>query len=148
MRRIQCIPVRLPSLASPEHQSLTSTAVGSNGASQAILDASTLTASLLAHPTSIPTALRAYESARLPATSRIVLANRGNGPDQVLQVAHERAPDGFKSIYDVIDKEELEGIGAAYKRVAGFEVGKVNEAAAETEGEAEKMGLVSPRVWV
>ena len=121
--------------------------IGSNGASQEINDAQALIQCLLDHPGDIPTALRAYQDRRLPPTAKIVMANRANGPDHVMQVAHERAPDGFKNIYDVIPKDELEGIGAVYKTVAGFEVGKVNEAAKRSEGRAEKLHLKSPAAW-
>lgn len=70
------------------------------------------------------------------------MANRGNGPDHVLQVAHERAPDGFKHINDIIPQKELDGIGLAYKAIAGFEVEKVNDLATKTEGRAQELGLV------
>jgi len=50
----------------------------------------------------------------------------------VLQVAHERAPDGFRDIRDIISDEELAGIGKAYKAVAGFELEAVNQKAAAT----------------
>jgi hypothetical protein len=75
------------------------------------------------------------------------MANRANGPDHVLQLAHERAPDGFKNIHDVISKDELEGVGRQYKLVAGFEMDSVNKKALETEGVAEKAGLKSPVKW-
>jgi hypothetical protein len=130
--------------------------IGSNGASQAILDAEALTASLLeAQNTAsanqkldIPIALLNYQNTRLPPTSNIVMANRANGPDHVMQVAEERAPNGFENIHDIIGKEELEGIGRAYKAIAGFEIEKVNERAVEREGIAERMGLRSPKAWV
>src|ERR1700760_2748750 len=117
--------------------------VGSNGASQAILDVEALTSALLANPSDPITALQAYQEIRLPPTSKIVMANRANGPDHVMQVADERAPQGFKNVHDVISKDELEEIGRAYKAVAGFELEKVNQKAQETEGEAEKLGLVA-----
>ena len=85
--------------------------IGSNGASQAILDAEAL-ANCLKADDDIPRALTAYQDQRLPPTAAIVMANRGNGPDQVLQMAHERAPEGFDCVYDVIPREELEGVGA------------------------------------
>ena len=66
------------------------------------------------------------------------MANRANGPDHVLQLAHERAPDGFANIYDVVPKEELESIGATYKAVAGFEKDAVNLKARETEHLAKR----------
>lgn len=92
-------------------------------------------------------ALQAYQNERLPTTAKIVMANRGNGPDHVMQVAYERAPNGFQHINDIIPQAELEGIGLAYKAIAGFEIEKVNQLARETEGMAEKRGLTSPRAW-
>jgi 2-polyprenyl-6-methoxyphenol hydroxylase-like FAD-dependent oxidoreductase len=99
--------------------------IGSNGASQAILDARTL-AYELATRRDIDEALAAYEAARRPATSRIVLANRGNGPEQVMQLAHERAPDGFARIEDVLTREELEATAGGYKELAGFDRDALN----------------------
>jgi 2-polyprenyl-6-methoxyphenol hydroxylase-like FAD-dependent oxidoreductase len=93
--------------------------IGSNGASQAILDADALTRSL-AGPADIAAALSSYESVRLPATASIVLANRGNGPEQCMQIAEERAPGGFSHVEEVFDAGELEQIAARYKAVAGF----------------------------
>jgi 2-polyprenyl-6-methoxyphenol hydroxylase-like FAD-dependent oxidoreductase len=99
--------------------------IGSNGASQGILDARVLTRELLRHGAT-PAALEAYEAERRPATARIVLANRGNGPEQVMQLVQERAPDGFARIEDVLSPEELEAAAAGYKRLAGFDVGELN----------------------
>ena len=99
--------------------------VGSNGASQAILDARVLTREILAHgPTH--TALAAYEAERRPATTDLVMLNRRNGPEQVMQLVEERAPNGFDVVTDVLSREELEGIAANYKRVAGFQVDALN----------------------
>jgi 2-polyprenyl-6-methoxyphenol hydroxylase-like FAD-dependent oxidoreductase len=102
--------------------------IGSNGASQGILDARVLTREFLAHGVGAA-ALAAYEAERRPATSRIVLANRGNGPEQVMQMVQERAPDGFSRIEDVLSTAELEGAAAGYKRLAGFDVGALNSRA-------------------
>jgi 2-polyprenyl-6-methoxyphenol hydroxylase-like FAD-dependent oxidoreductase len=99
--------------------------IGSNGASQAILDARTL-AFELATRLSIDEALAAYEAARRPATSAIVLANRGNGPEQVMQLAHERAPQGFDRIEDVLSREDLEATAGGYKQLAGFDRDALN----------------------
>lgn len=93
--------------------------IGSNGASQAILDARTLAFELAAG--GIDEALRRYEDARRPPTTQLVLANRGNGPEQVMQLAHERAPKGFKHVHDVLSPEELEQSAANYKKLAGFD---------------------------
>jgi flavin-dependent dehydrogenase len=107
--------------------------IGSNGASQAIIDAETLAKCISEGLDDLPAALHKYESLRLPPTAKIVMANRANGPDHVLQLAEERAPDGFKNIYDVVPKDELEAVGATYKAVAGFEKDSVNKKAKETE---------------
>jgi hypothetical protein len=75
----------------------------------------------------VAAALDAYQLERLPATASIVLANRGNGPEQCMQIAEERAPDGFHRIEDIFSDGELEGIAARYKAVAGFSRDAVNE---------------------
>ena len=93
--------------------------IGSNGASQAILDAAALATALVSH--NAPTdALAAYEAIRRPATSRIVLSNRQHGPERVLDMAEQRSPDGFSNIEEVFVPGELEAISAQYKQVAGF----------------------------
>ena len=55
--------------------------IGSNGASQAILDARVL-ARAIRGARSTEAGAPAYEAERRPATAAIVLANRGNGPEQ------------------------------------------------------------------
>jgi 2-polyprenyl-6-methoxyphenol hydroxylase-like FAD-dependent oxidoreductase len=99
--------------------------IGSNGASQAILDARALARELRAKGANLA-ALLAYEAERRPATSSIVLANRGNGPEQVMQMVQERAPDGFASITTVLSAAELEDVATGYKRVAGFDKDALN----------------------
>ncbi len=99
--------------------------IGSNGASQAILDARVLTREIQARGP-VPEALAAYETERRPATARIVLANRRNGPEQVMQLVQERAPDGFARIEDVLTRQELEASASAYKRIAGFDKDELN----------------------
>ena len=56
-----------------------------------------------------------------------MLQNRQMGPEQVMQIAEERAPDGFKNIYDVIPQEELELIAKQYKKLAGFDKEMLNQ---------------------
>lgn len=94
--------------------------IGSNGASQAILDARTLAWRLASEP-DVDAALAAYEAERRPATTRLVLTNRGEGPERVLQMAEDRAPGGFDDVADVIPRAELEAVADGYKRVAGFD---------------------------
>ena len=99
--------------------------IGSNGASQAILDARVLTREILAHGAT-PEALLAYEAERRPATTDLVMLNRRNGPEQVMQLVEERAPNGYNLVTDVLSQQELEDIAANYKRVAGFQVDALN----------------------
>ena len=94
--------------------------IGSNGSAQAILDARYL-ADCLADDPDTPYALREYEAERLPKTTGIVLRNRMNGPEQVMQLAESRAPQGFEHIDDVIPRQTLEAISLRYKRLAGFD---------------------------
>ena len=93
--------------------------IGSNGASQAILDARAL-ADALAEEPDLDCALERYEAERRPPTAKIVLSNREHGPECVLDYAEERAPDGFERVEDVFAPGELEAIAARYKQVAGF----------------------------
>jgi 2-polyprenyl-6-methoxyphenol hydroxylase-like FAD-dependent oxidoreductase len=99
--------------------------IGSNGASQAILDARTLAREFMDKGLTIA-ALEAYEAERRPATSDLVMLNRQNGPEQVMQLVEERAPDGFDVVTDVLSQRELEDIANNYKRVAGFQVDALN----------------------
>ena len=92
--------------------------VGSNGASQAVLDARCL-ADLLAGGDAVA-ALAAYEAERLPKTAEIVRSNRRGGPERVVDVVSERAPEGFARLEDVITREELSAIAGGYARMAGF----------------------------
>ncbi|MPZ12307.1 MAG: flavin-dependent oxidoreductase [Kiloniellaceae bacterium] len=99
--------------------------IGSNGASQAILDARVLTREILAQGAT-PAALAAYEAERRPATAKIVLANRQNGPEQVMQRVEQLAPDGFARIEDILQPEELEETARSYKQLAGFDKDGLN----------------------
>ncbi|MEH7334640.1 flavin-dependent oxidoreductase [Neobacillus drentensis] len=99
--------------------------IGSNGASQAILDADALALAVVEQPT-LELALKAYEEARLEATANIVLANRKNGPEVVMQIVEERAPNGFENLEEVISQKELEEISNRYKQIAGFDRQKLN----------------------
>jgi 2-polyprenyl-6-methoxyphenol hydroxylase-like FAD-dependent oxidoreductase len=99
--------------------------VGSNGASQAILDARHL-ARELALRSSVEAAVAAYDVERRPATSAVVQANRQVGPERCMELVEERAPDGFATLDEVISREELEEIARAYKRTAGFDPAILN----------------------
>ncbi len=79
--------------------------VGSNGASQAVLDARCLADRLVAaeHPAH---ALAGYDAERRLKTAAIVHANRTGGPEGVIDAVEERAPDGFSDIEHVLSYEE------------------------------------------
>ncbi len=94
--------------------------IGSNGASQAILDARTLAGCLRSFGGDVAGAFARYDEIRRPATSAIVLANRGLGPELPMQLVEERAPDGFTSIGEVISSEEILDVTDRYRRIAGF----------------------------
>jgi len=99
--------------------------MGSNGASQAILDARCL-ASCLDGPDGVGEALRSYEGERLPTTAQIVRMNRTGGPEGVIDVVEDLAPDGFDDIGEVISHGELEAILKGYAAAAGFTREQVN----------------------
>ena len=99
--------------------------VGSNGASQAIIDARVLARELALQP-SIERAVAAYDTARRPATAAVVQANRKVGPEQCMELVEQRAPNGFTNLDDVISQRELEEISRSYKRTAGFDPDVLN----------------------
>ena len=108
---------------------------GSNGGSQAILDARTLAFHLATAP-SVDEAFAAYDAARRPATAKLLELTRQTGPERVMLLARERAPQGFDDIGDVIPAAELEQIAADYKRAAGFHPDALNERSSLTVGVA------------
>jgi 2-polyprenyl-6-methoxyphenol hydroxylase-like FAD-dependent oxidoreductase len=93
--------------------------VGSNGASQAILDARCL-ADALARAESPMAAFHAYEAERLPKTAEIVRSNRKGGPEGVIDAIEALAPDGFADIEAVLPYAEREAIVRGYAQKAGF----------------------------
>ena len=99
--------------------------VGSNGASQAILDARALADRLqdAEHPCA---ALWLYEQERLPVTAQIVRMNRKGGPEGVIDVVEGLAPDGFDNIDDVLTHKEREAIVRGYASTAGYAREQVN----------------------
>lgn len=101
--------------------------IGSNGASQAILDARTLTGCLLSYVDDVERALQRYDEMRRPATSAIVLANRGLGPELPMQLVEERAPDGFDLLSDVISAEEILAVTDGYRKMAGFSLQQLHD---------------------
>jgi 5-methylphenazine-1-carboxylate 1-monooxygenase len=100
---------------------------GSNGAAQAIIDGTTL-ARLLAKAGDPRDALKAYEAARLDATSKIIHMNRTRYPDAILRTVEERTGDRpFQRLDEFISQDELMEWRSAYQNVAGFSRDRVNK---------------------
>ena len=93
--------------------------VGSNGASQAVLDARCL-ADWLAKAEHPRQALAAYEAQRLPATAEVVAMNRVGGPERVIDAVEALAPQGFDDVEKVLDHASREQIVKGYAGKAGF----------------------------
>jgi 2-polyprenyl-6-methoxyphenol hydroxylase-like FAD-dependent oxidoreductase len=100
--------------------------MGSNGGTQAIIDARVLAWHLALNADPVA-ALAAYEAERRERANAIVLANRRTGPERILTDVEKRAPKGFQRIEDVMSREELETIARDYKRTAGFQVDALNQ---------------------
>jgi 2-polyprenyl-6-methoxyphenol hydroxylase-like FAD-dependent oxidoreductase len=101
--------------------------IGSNGATQSILDARVLALHLATAPDA-PSALARYEQERRESTTRIVLMNRAHGPDRVLEIARERcgAAGNLESLFPYQERAE---IAATYKKIAGFDPAVINNRA-------------------
>ena len=100
--------------------------VGSNGASQAIIDARVIGAKLLQRGVT-PGALAAYEADMRPVTTAVGQANRaGGGPDGVLQQVEDLCGGDFEDIEQVIPRADLAAHAEKYKTVAGFSIAELN----------------------
>ena len=91
--------------------------IGSNGASQSIIDGEAIAQELSAGDDP-EKALRRYEECRLPPMARIVESNRRKGIDVMLDIVEERAPQGFSDVHAVLPADELERIVGDYKKLA------------------------------
>jgi 2-polyprenyl-6-methoxyphenol hydroxylase-like FAD-dependent oxidoreductase len=96
--------------------------IGSNGATQGIIDARAFAYHLATVPDP-EQALGSYEAERRSATERIVLMNRQNGPDQVMELAERCAPNVGDDLDARLPMFERQEIADQYKRVAGFDPG-------------------------
>ena len=114
--------------------------VGSNGASQAILDARAL-ADELARSEHPRQALVAYEQKRLPMTAEIVRSNRRGGPEGVIDAVEQLAPDGFTDIEKVLSHAQREAIVRGYASKAGFAPPPLGLAAVRANSAARWPGI-------
>ena len=100
---------------------------GSNGASQAIIDARVLGALFLQHGVG-PAALAAFDAQMCAPVSEVVLRNRGAGPFGLLNIVNDRCGGVFDDIDEVIPAAEREEFMARYKAAAGFARDTLNAA--------------------
>jgi len=114
---------------------------GSNGASQALIDARVLGACLVEHGVG-EDALSAYNQQLCGPVSDLILRNRGAGPFGLLNVVDERCGGTFDNIDDVIPKAERNDFMAKYKAAAGFAIEELN-AADDTIAKGAVVGGVS-----
>ena len=100
---------------------------GSNGGSQAIVDARVLGAAMVEHGVT-PDALAAYDARLCGPISQLILRNRGAGPFGLLNMVDERCGGTFANIDDVIPPEERAQFMAGYQAAAGFAKDTLNAA--------------------
>ncbi len=100
---------------------------GSNGASQAIVDARVLGAKMIEHGVT-PDALAAFDQELCAPISELVLRNRGAGPFGLLNLLDDRCGGVFEDIEDVIPAAERQDFMGKYKAAAGFAMEKLNAA--------------------
>jgi 5-methylphenazine-1-carboxylate 1-monooxygenase len=99
--------------------------VGSNGATQAIIDARKLGAALRNHGVN-RSALLAYEAEMRPRAEGILRANRGKGPDAVMQMVEDLCGGVFDDLEPILPREKLAAHAEHYKRLSGFSVEVLN----------------------
>lgn len=100
---------------------------GGNGGAQAILDAEAL-ARLLAGLDDPRAALKAYEDERRDVANEIVLTNREQPPDHIIEIVESlTGGEPFDRIEDVIDPAELAAISDRYKQIARYSLDAVGD---------------------
>ena len=101
---------------------------GSQAGSQAIVDGRVLAWHLAGCKDPCEALLR-YQQERLPAMRDIALGNRTLGPEIVMQIVEDRAPEGFADLDDILPPQELAARAAEFKEKAGFAVEALNRRA-------------------
>ena len=113
---------------------------GSNGASQAIVDARVLGATLIEHGVT-QDALAVYDKQLCGPISEVVLRNRGAGPFGLLNIVDEKCGGAFDDIDDIIPPAERNEFMARYKAAAGFAIEKLNSSPPTIEAGAKIQDL-------
>ena len=117
---------------------------GSNGASQAVVDARVLGAALLEHGVT-GRALQAYDARLCGEISAVVLRNRGAGPFGLLNLLDERCGGVFDDIDAVIPAAERDAFMGRYKAAAGFAMETLNGAPPIIAPDARQIVFTSDR---
>jgi hypothetical protein len=92
---------------------------GSNGASQAIVDARVIGRMLVDHGVT-RAALTAYDAHSCETVGGVALRNRGAGPFGLLGLVEERCGGQFDDIDGVVPPEERSAFMLNYQKAAGF----------------------------
>ncbi len=98
---------------------------GSNGASQAIVDARVLGAAFIEYGVNAQ-ALNSFNDKMCEEISAVVLRNRGAGPFRLLNILDERCGGVFDDIEDVFPATERAEVMSNYKMAAGYAAEKLN----------------------
>ncbi|MGV3510683.1 MAG: flavin-dependent oxidoreductase [Novosphingobium sp.] len=113
---------------------------GSNGASQAIVDARQIGRIMLERGVTAD-ALTQFDAEFCEPIGQVAMRNRGAGPFGLLNMVDERCGGQFENIDGVIPGEERSAFMLAYQQAAGFAKEKLN-AAARTIPEGAKVARV------
>jgi 2-polyprenyl-6-methoxyphenol hydroxylase-like FAD-dependent oxidoreductase len=98
---------------------------GGNGGAQAILDAEII-ARLLDEMDDTIAALQIYENERLAVTNNIIMTNRTQPPDVIIEKVEElTGGEPFEKLEDIIDPAELIAISESYQNTAEYSLEKV-----------------------
>ena len=100
---------------------------GSNGASQAIMDARHLGAAMLDYGVTAQ-ALKSYDDQLCKSIGDVVLRNRGAGPFGLLNLLDDRCGGVFEEIDEVIPESERNEFMQVYKNAAGYAIDSLNNA--------------------
>jgi 2-polyprenyl-6-methoxyphenol hydroxylase-like FAD-dependent oxidoreductase len=100
---------------------------GSNGGSQAIVDARMLGTAMVEHGVT-PEAFAAFDDKLCGPISQLILRNRGAGPFGLLNMVDDRCGGTFDDIDEIIPPAERAEFMAGYKAAAGFATETLNKA--------------------
>ncbi|NLR70081.1 flavin-dependent oxidoreductase [Novosphingobium sp. ERN07] len=100
---------------------------GSNGASQAIIDARTIGRLMVEQGVTADT-LAAWDAEFCGPIGQVAMRNRGAGPFGLLNMVDDRCGGQFENIDDVIPAAERSAFMLAYQQAAGFAKDRLNAA--------------------